>query len=317
MVGVNTHSDLMLYEQQCTYTALLMQIYDINSIENNVTVVLQFILSQGSFLLQKGNERLCLICHENMRMNGGVQELHCTHRFHKEVQHPLHVFPSPWPSVQRPHHLFPQVPACQISDNPGAWRPLTSWTRMMWSGMTSEHWASTCMSMGHTYSFLVVKDSKLTDCDVSVWLGAVGGSQVGAVSATQQRQRGSGFSGEETLGGEEEVGRRPDLHGERAADTPSATFPAETSLILFSGRRWRTRWKMWTHGLIIRLISCTFTVWCETGGSADQVPGPWLCLTWSCEAAPWAPLLCLLSLRLFVPSVKIQNGEDSEYVNEA
>ncbi|XP_034439176.1 leukemia NUP98 fusion partner 1 isoform X1 [Hippoglossus hippoglossus] len=32
-----------------------------------------------------GDERLCLICHEDMRTNGGVQELHCTHRFHKEA----------------------------------------------------------------------------------------------------------------------------------------------------------------------------------------------------------------------------------------
>nr|XP_019936145.1 PREDICTED: leukemia NUP98 fusion partner 1 [Paralichthys olivaceus] len=31
-----------------------------------------------------GDERLCLICHEDMRKNGGLQELHCTHRFHKE-----------------------------------------------------------------------------------------------------------------------------------------------------------------------------------------------------------------------------------------
>ncbi|KAM9849289.1 leukemia NUP98 fusion partner 1 [Aulostomus maculatus] len=30
-------------------------------------------------------EKLCLICHEDMRKNGGaVQELQCTHRFHKE-----------------------------------------------------------------------------------------------------------------------------------------------------------------------------------------------------------------------------------------
>ncbi|KAM9358007.1 leukemia NUP98 fusion partner 1 [Symphorus nematophorus] len=29
--------------------------------------------------------QLCLICHEDMRKNGGgIQELHCTHRFHKE-----------------------------------------------------------------------------------------------------------------------------------------------------------------------------------------------------------------------------------------
>ncbi|XP_062280192.1 leukemia NUP98 fusion partner 1 [Scomber scombrus] len=31
------------------------------------------------------DDKLCLICHEDMRKNGGtVQELHCTHRFHKE-----------------------------------------------------------------------------------------------------------------------------------------------------------------------------------------------------------------------------------------
>ncbi|XP_034035120.1 leukemia NUP98 fusion partner 1 [Thalassophryne amazonica] len=30
--------------------------------------------------------KLCLICHENLRKNGaGVEELHCTHCFHKEV----------------------------------------------------------------------------------------------------------------------------------------------------------------------------------------------------------------------------------------
>ncbi|XP_067453818.1 leukemia NUP98 fusion partner 1 isoform X1 [Thunnus thynnus] len=32
------------------------------------------------------DDKLCLICHEDMRKNGGtVQELHCTHRFHKEA----------------------------------------------------------------------------------------------------------------------------------------------------------------------------------------------------------------------------------------
>ncbi|CAK6956189.1 leukemia NUP98 fusion partner 1 isoform X2 [Scomber scombrus] len=36
------------------------------------------------------DDKLCLICHEDMRKNGGtVQELHCTHRFHKEVKHLL------------------------------------------------------------------------------------------------------------------------------------------------------------------------------------------------------------------------------------
>ncbi|XP_045906281.1 leukemia NUP98 fusion partner 1 [Micropterus dolomieu] len=31
------------------------------------------------------DDRLCLICHEDMQKSGGgVQELHCTHRFHKE-----------------------------------------------------------------------------------------------------------------------------------------------------------------------------------------------------------------------------------------
>ncbi|XP_040895942.1 leukemia NUP98 fusion partner 1 [Toxotes jaculatrix] len=31
------------------------------------------------------DDKLCLICHEDMRKNGGVQEQHCTHRFHKEA----------------------------------------------------------------------------------------------------------------------------------------------------------------------------------------------------------------------------------------
>nr|XP_033476639.1 leukemia NUP98 fusion partner 1 isoform X1 [Epinephelus lanceolatus] len=31
------------------------------------------------------DDKLCLICHEDMKKNGGVQELHCTHRFHKEA----------------------------------------------------------------------------------------------------------------------------------------------------------------------------------------------------------------------------------------
>ncbi|XP_073332494.1 leukemia NUP98 fusion partner 1 [Pagrus major] len=32
------------------------------------------------------DDKLCLICHEDMRQNGGgVQELHCMHRFHKEA----------------------------------------------------------------------------------------------------------------------------------------------------------------------------------------------------------------------------------------
>lgn len=36
---------------------------------------------------QNNNDKLCLICHEEIRRNGGVaQELLCTHRFHKEVK---------------------------------------------------------------------------------------------------------------------------------------------------------------------------------------------------------------------------------------
>lgn len=35
---------------------------------------------------QNNNDKLCLICHEEIRRNGGgAQELLCTHRFHKEV----------------------------------------------------------------------------------------------------------------------------------------------------------------------------------------------------------------------------------------
>lgn len=37
---------------------------------------------------QNNNDKLCLICHEEIRRNGGgAQELLCTHRFHKEVKH--------------------------------------------------------------------------------------------------------------------------------------------------------------------------------------------------------------------------------------
>ncbi|AWP11391.1 putative leukemia NUP98 fusion partner 1 [Scophthalmus maximus] len=35
------------------------------------------------------DDRLWLICHEDMRKNGGVQELHCANRFHKEEAHRL------------------------------------------------------------------------------------------------------------------------------------------------------------------------------------------------------------------------------------
>ncbi|XP_034556940.1 leukemia NUP98 fusion partner 1 [Notolabrus celidotus] len=35
---------------------------------------------------QNDEEKLCLICHEDVRMSGGgVHELHCTHRLHKET----------------------------------------------------------------------------------------------------------------------------------------------------------------------------------------------------------------------------------------
>lgn len=45
------------------------------------------------FVWQNDEDKLCLICHEDMRRSGGgVQELHCSHRFHKEVKHlTLHV----------------------------------------------------------------------------------------------------------------------------------------------------------------------------------------------------------------------------------
>lgn len=37
-------------------------------------------------LSQNDDDKLCLICHEDMRKSGGVQELRCAHRFHKEVK---------------------------------------------------------------------------------------------------------------------------------------------------------------------------------------------------------------------------------------
>lgn len=36
--------------------------------------------------LQGDADNICLLCHEDKR-NGQVQELHCSHRFHKEVRH--------------------------------------------------------------------------------------------------------------------------------------------------------------------------------------------------------------------------------------
>lgn len=76
--------------------------------------------------LKNINDKLCLICHEEIRNNsGGAQELHCTHRFHKEVKHLvtgtacpllLAVFALACPSQRKLLlflHLSPS--ACQLS----------------------------------------------------------------------------------------------------------------------------------------------------------------------------------------------------------
>lgn len=40
------------------------------------------------YVSQNGDNKLCLICHEDIwRNGGGVQELRCMQRFHKEVKH--------------------------------------------------------------------------------------------------------------------------------------------------------------------------------------------------------------------------------------
>ncbi|XP_042273385.1 leukemia NUP98 fusion partner 1 [Thunnus maccoyii] len=57
--------------------------------ENRITTIPELTESfeKRLYLRDKRNDddKLCLICHEDMRKNGGtVQELHCTHRFHKE-----------------------------------------------------------------------------------------------------------------------------------------------------------------------------------------------------------------------------------------
>lgn len=48
------------------------------------------------YVSQNDDNKLCLICHEDIwRNGGGVQELQCMHRFHKEVKHYLHLFLGP------------------------------------------------------------------------------------------------------------------------------------------------------------------------------------------------------------------------------
>ncbi|XP_061593045.1 leukemia NUP98 fusion partner 1 isoform X2 [Cololabis saira] len=45
----------------------------------------RLILDDNNITSLNTDSKLCLICHEDMcRSGGGVQELHCTHRFHKE-----------------------------------------------------------------------------------------------------------------------------------------------------------------------------------------------------------------------------------------
>ncbi|XP_070688248.1 leukemia NUP98 fusion partner 1 [Pempheris klunzingeri] len=59
--------------------------------ENRITTIPELTESfeKRLFLREKiDDDKLCLICHEDMRKSGGgVQELHCTHRFHKEVRY--------------------------------------------------------------------------------------------------------------------------------------------------------------------------------------------------------------------------------------
>ncbi|XP_041863061.1 leukemia NUP98 fusion partner 1 [Melanotaenia boesemani] len=47
-------------------------------------------LSDKRTMSLSDEDKLCLICHEDMcKTGGGIQELHCTHRFHKEASRKL------------------------------------------------------------------------------------------------------------------------------------------------------------------------------------------------------------------------------------
>lgn len=116
--------------------------------------------------------------------------------------------------------------------------PGHAWCEVVWrvdSAPSPETYLSG--SMEHTDSFLGARGLDTYWLRCLCLVGAEGSSEVRAVLALQQ-QRSSILSGEKTLGSEEEVGRWTNLHGEGAAHTPSSTFPAETSLISFCGRRW-------------------------------------------------------------------------------
>lgn len=164
---------------------------------------------------------------------GGVQELHCTHRFHKEVRHILHVRCV----CMSPLCLHvPDLPLAKefplVYSNPSIPDIITlcmkaahSLVCMMCTGIknnlpTPE--TNLCGSMEPSESFPAWSEAlTLTDHDVSRLVGAEGGQEVRAVSAPQ-RQWSVGLSGEEALGWEEEVCRRAHLHGEErgAVHTP-------------------------------------------------------------------------------------------------
>lgn len=62
-------------------------------------------------VFQSDDDKRCLICHDDMcKSAGGVQELHCTHHFHKEVRQLTHK-PNPLhDSSPQSHHVRYQIP---------------------------------------------------------------------------------------------------------------------------------------------------------------------------------------------------------------
>lgn len=126
-------------------------------------------------LLQNDNNKLCLICHEDIRKSGGgVQELLCTHRFHKEVNifsDPLHVASTPC------FHSFVNGPSLiyynsSMSDIRSLVHESSSFLDLhdvKWyenNVLTPEIYL--CGSMQHS-NILWSLDWTLTDYNVSIW----------------------------------------------------------------------------------------------------------------------------------------------------
>lgn len=179
------------------------------------------------------------------RSAGGVQELHCTHRFHKEVRQ-LVQFTSVACVMSTLSHCYP---ACQTSDH-WCMEAAHSWTRMMWSGMktTCRKLQYPCRGMGHLSNLVPGFGLLLMMLFPFRW--ALKGSKEARAESAPQKRWSSIWSGEEAFRWKKKVCRWTDfLGGEEAAHSPSSAFPSKTSLICFSGREgfffFSFKWIFW------------------------------------------------------------------------